>query len=119
MSNLFHDLYDALKRSEKETLIRKSGSTPEGDNEKIRSGQSYLYKQYGMESIHLYNSGTTGLGINMISCGDTFVLDFKQNFPSDQYVKAFCAELQRLGITYTVSDRISFVTPGDSIISRK
>lgn len=82
---------------------------------KFHLGENAQY----VESIHLYNSGTTGLGINMISCGDTFVLDFKQNFPSDQYVKAFCAELQRLGITYTVSDRISFVTPGDSIISRK
>lgn len=50
MSNLFQDLYHAMKRSEKEVLIRNSGSTPEGKNEKIRSGQSYLYKQYGMES---------------------------------------------------------------------
>ncbi len=43
-------MYKAMKRSETETLIRHSGSTPEGKNEKIRSGQSYLYKQYGMES---------------------------------------------------------------------
>lgn len=311
MSNWLHDLYDTMKRSEKEMLIRRSGSTPEGKNEKIRSGQSYLYKRYGMESevievrfkdkitgsflnqalltamkrypyfntklvekdgdfyivqneqsmiarrtkelarlghiscgyhlidityygysiyisfhhalcdgrgvmpfietliyyycdlkygrkpvpegvrladdpllpgetddpflqeydfdgkkmfvniaadmrdalgvpntfkncvksmnlpysrefseksltenaqyiseIHLYNSGTTGLGINMISCGENFVLDFKQNFQSDKYVRAFCEELEKLGIAYTVSDRIPFVTPGDSIIKR-
>ncbi len=50
MGNLFFSLLDAAKRSEKEILIRKSGSTPEGKYEKIRSGQSYLYKKYGMES---------------------------------------------------------------------
>ena len=50
MSNWLHDLYDTMKRSEKEMLIRRSGSTQEGKNEKIRSGQSYLYKRYGMES---------------------------------------------------------------------
>ena len=71
-----------------------------------------------ISEIHLYNSGTTGLGINMISCGENFVLDFKQNFQSDKYVRAFCEELEKLGIAYTVSDRIPFVTPGDSIIKR-
>lgn len=50
MSNLLHDLYDTMKRNEKEMLIGRSGSTPEGKNEKVRSGQSYLYKKYGMES---------------------------------------------------------------------
>ena len=32
--------------------------------------------------------------------------------------RAFCEELEKLGIAYTVSDRIPFVTPGDSIIKR-
>lgn len=50
MSNPFYDLYNAMKRSEKEVLISGSGSTPQGKNEKNRSGQSYLYKQHGMES---------------------------------------------------------------------
>lgn len=71
-----------------------------------------------IESIHLYNSGTTGLGINMISCGDIFVLDFKQSFASDKYVKAFCAELEKLDLAYTVSKAIPFLTPGDSLIKR-
>ena len=71
-----------------------------------------------IESIHLYNSGTTGLGINMISCGERFVLDFKQSFASDKYVKAFCAELEKLDLGYTVSEAIPFLTPGDALIKR-
>lgn len=72
-----------------------------------------------IDEIHLYNSGTTGLGINMNACGEFFVLDFKQNFPSDKYVRAFCTELEKLGTAYTVSDVIPFTTPGDSIMKRK
>lgn len=71
-----------------------------------------------IDDIHLYNSGTTGLGINMISCGDLFIFDFKQNFQSDKYVRAFCDELDKLEIEYTASDMIPFITPGDSIIKR-
>lgn len=71
-----------------------------------------------VKEIHLYNSGTVGLGINMISCGDCFILDFKQNFPEDKYVKAFCAEVDNLGISYQASEVIPFITPGDSIIKR-
>ena len=71
-----------------------------------------------IDEIHLYNSGTTGLGINMISCGESFVLDFKQNFASDKYVKAFSAQLDQLGIAYQASEAIPFVTPGDSLIKR-
>ena len=216
MSNPFYDLYNAMKRSEKEVLISGSGSTPQGKNEKNRSGQSYLYKRHGMESevieirlkkkvsgsflnqalqtsikrypyfntrlverdycrreanamiglfdkldslrsyeekqkiisfyegmtlntyiisylgtfrlgahekqidsIHLYNSGTTGLGINMICCGDSFILDFKQNFSSNKYVRTFCAQLEQLGAECRVSDAIPFITPGDSIIKRE
>lgn len=71
-----------------------------------------------IDEIHLYNSGTTGLGINMISCGEYFVLDFKQNFASDKYVKAFSAQLDKLDVTYQASEVIPFVTPGDSVIKR-
>lgn len=72
-----------------------------------------------IKEIHLYNSGTAGLGINMISCGENFILDFKQNFPSDKYVKVFCAQLKEMNIAYTSSEVIEFITPGDSIIKRK
>lgn len=71
-----------------------------------------------IDEIHLYNSGTTGLGINMIACGEYFVLDFKQNFTSDNYVKAFSAQLDKLGVTYQASEVIPFITPGDSVIKR-
>lgn len=71
-----------------------------------------------IDDIHLYNSGTTGLGINMIACGEFFVLDFKQNFPSDKYVKAFCDLIAQFGIEYEVSEVIPFATPGDSLIKR-
>lgn len=72
-----------------------------------------------VDDIHLYNSGTTGLGINMTCCGEHFMLDFKQNFPSDKYVKAFLSELDKLGIPYQASDVIPFATPEDSLIKRK
>ncbi|MGM9937724.1 MAG: hypothetical protein ACI38A_10290 [Candidatus Ornithomonoglobus sp.] len=71
-----------------------------------------------IDSIHLYNSGSIGLGINMISCGDSFVLDFKQSFSSDKYVQAFCRELDALKLGYIASDAIAFTTPGDSVIKR-
>lgn len=75
-------------------------------------------KKY-VDSIHLYNSGTTGLGITVISCGDNFVLNFKQNFRSDKYIKAFCNELDKAVIEYSLSDVIEFVTPEDNLIRRK
>lgn len=87
-------------------IISYLGQFRLGDNEKR------------IDTIHLYNSGTTGLGINMISCGEYFVLDFKQNFPSDKYVKAFCAELDKLGVNCQTSEVIPFMTPGDSLIKR-
>ncbi len=71
-----------------------------------------------IDEIHLYNSGTTGLGINMISCGESFILDFKQNFASDKYVKAFSVQLDKLGIECQISEAIPFITPGDSLIKR-
>lgn len=72
-----------------------------------------------VESVHLYNSGTTGLGLTVVSCGDKFVLDFKQNFPSDKYVKAFLKQLESVRLPYFMSDVIPFSTPGDALIKRK
>ena len=72
-----------------------------------------------IESIHLYNSGATGLGINMISSGEYFTLDFKQTFESDKYVEAFIHELDNLGINYNKSNKIEFFTPSDGVIKRK
>lgn len=72
-----------------------------------------------IEGIHLYNSGTTGLGINMICCGENFILDFKQNFASDRYVKAFLKEIEKFGIAYTASEKIEFYTPTDKLIKRR
>lgn len=81
----------------------------------FRLGENGAY----MDSIHLYNSGATGLSINMISCGASFVLDFKQNFPSDKYVKAFCAQLEQFGIPHQAGGVIPFITPGDALVKRK
>lgn len=72
-----------------------------------------------IDSIHLYNSGTTGLGINMISAGENFILDFKQNFNDDRYVKAFKTNLDQLGVDSTLSEVIEFITPNDNLIKRK
>ncbi len=75
------------------------------------------YEQY-IDSIHLYNSGASGLGINMIATGTKFTLDFKQSFPSSKYVRAFAKELEIMGIDYDLSERIDFTTPKDGIIKR-
>lgn len=72
-----------------------------------------------VKEAHLYNSGAVGLGITMICCGEVFTLNFKQSFSSDKYVKAFCAELDKLDIPYTVSDAIVFHTPEDALMKRK
>ncbi len=72
-----------------------------------------------IDMIGFYNSGAAGLGVTMLATGDKFCLNFKQSFESDKYVKAFCEELKKLGIEYTVSEVIPFVTPRDSIIKRK
>ncbi len=72
-----------------------------------------------IDTIHLYNSGTTGLGINMIDCGESFVLDFKQSFRSDSYVSAFLAEAERVGLRCRASGAIAFSTPTDKLIRRK
>lgn len=74
-------------------------------------------EQY-IKEIHLYNSGAAGFGINMISVGDLFCIDFKQSFASDRYVQAFCRELAGAGLEYTVSEGIPFFTPADSMIKR-
>lgn len=50
MGNLFHEFYDTLVKNEKEMLISTSGSTKKDKRERIRAGQSYLYKKQGMES---------------------------------------------------------------------
>lgn len=72
-----------------------------------------------VESIGFYNSGAAGLGVTMVACREKFCLNFKQSFKSDKYVKAFLAQLDGLGIPYTASEAIAFVTPRDSIIKRK
>lgn len=71
-----------------------------------------------IDTVGLYNSGAAGLGITMLATSDKFCLNFKQSFESDKYVKAFCRQLDKYGIEYTVSEVIPFVTPKDSIIKR-
>ena len=78
-------------------------------------GESETY----VKEIHLYNSGAAGLGINMISAGELFIIDFKQSFANGNYVKAFCEELSLNEISYMVSDPIPFLTPNDSVVKRK
>ncbi len=50
MGNIFHKFYDTLAQNEKNMLIKGSGSTSKDKYERIRAGQSYLYKKHGMES---------------------------------------------------------------------
>ena len=65
-----------------------------------------------------YNSGSAGFGITMLACGDTFCLNFKQSFASDKYAAAFCRGLENLGIEYSMSEPIPFLTPKDALIKR-
>ncbi len=71
-----------------------------------------------IDTIGFYNSGAAGMGITMLAVGEKFCLNFKQSFESDRYVKAFCRQLDKCGIAYTVGEVIPFVTPKDSIIKR-
>lgn len=50
MGGIFSSVLKSWKRGEKEILIGKSGSTSGQGWEKVRAGQSYLYKSRGMES---------------------------------------------------------------------
>ena len=72
-----------------------------------------------IDTVGFYNSGAAGMGINILSCGDKFCFNFKQSFESDKYVKAFLAGLDKLDIAYQASEAIPFLTPNDSIITRK
>lgn len=71
-----------------------------------------------IDTIHLYNSGVVGLGINMICCSGKFILDFKQSFFSDKYVKEFVGQLPALGIPHTLTGAIEFETPTDALLKR-
>lgn len=71
-----------------------------------------------LEEMHLYNSGTQGLGINMICAGDYFTLDFKQSFASGKYAGAFAGGLKALGLPFQLSGCIPFSTPRDALIKR-
>ena len=70
-----------------------------------------------ISGIYLYNSGATGLGINMISVGDRFDIVFKQSFSSDVYTQAFCYELKNVGLASSYSGAIPFETPVDKVIN--
>lgn len=82
---------------------------------RVNLGENARY----IDSIHLYNSGAAGLGITAVACGDRFVLNLKQSFKSDRYVKAFCAELGAFEIPYTSTGAIPFRTPTDALIRRE
>lgn len=70
------------------------------------------------DSIHLYNSGTT-VRITMTATDACFTINFKQSFESDRYVKAFAAQLRRLGISCEPGNGIEFETPVDNLLKRR
>lgn len=71
-----------------------------------------------INEMYFYNSGAAGLGINVIACEDGFCICFMQSFSSNRYVRAFCAQLDRFGIGYTMGEMIPFLTPTDSLMKR-
>ncbi len=66
-----------------------------------------------IESIHVYSSGTKGISLQMMSVGDTFTVDFQQNFPDDTYARSFLTEASKMGLTADCSDVIAYTTPKD------
>lgn len=66
-----------------------------------------------IESMHAYSSGTKGVSLQMMSVGDTFSVDFLQNFPDRLYVDAFLIEAAKLGLKAECSGMIPFTTPKD------
>lgn len=79
----------------------------------IKGNEKYV------DEIHLYNSGTLGLGINLISCGESFIIDFKQSFPSRKYAEGFYVELREVGVKCELRGLTEFATPGDGILKRE
>ena len=67
-------------------------------------------EQY-IDSIHLYNSGAKGLGLNMVALEDKFIIDIKQTFKDDKYVKKLVEEFNALNVKCTCSRAIAFSTP--------
>lgn len=68
-----------------------------------------------IEAMHLYSSGNNDLLVNMMSVGNTTTVNLIQPFETECYIKAFCAELDRAGVTYTLAPKERFVTPRDGI----
>lgn len=66
-----------------------------------------------IESIHVYSSGTKGISLQMMSVGDTFTIDFQQNFTEATYAKAFLSEASKMGLTAHCSDVIAYIIPKD------
>lgn len=66
-----------------------------------------------IESMHVYSSGTKGISLQMMSVGETFTVDFLQNFLDRMYADAFIAEAQKLGLKVECSDVINYTTPKD------
>lgn len=68
------------------------------------------YDQY-IETIRLYDSSVTGLGINIIATNKYFCIDFKQSFQTGKYVDEFVKVLKSYGIECDKSEAIAFLTP--------
>lgn len=73
------------------------------------------YEKY-IDSMHMYNSGTIGLAINMLSVGEKITIDLLQSFETDKYITALSQVLKEVGLEFSVSEKIEFVTPRDSVI---
>jgi len=71
-----------------------------------------------IETIHLYNSGVTGLGINVIATDKYFCILFKQSFPTEKYVDEFVKVLKTYDVECKKSPPIPFITPTDALIKR-
>ena len=66
-----------------------------------------------VDSIHLYNSGVQGLRISVISAGDYFSVNIKQDFESEEIVASLKKTLDDIDIAYSASERIRFATLKD------
>lgn len=68
-----------------------------------------------VEAMHLYSSGTNSLSLQMQSSGNYITIDFMQSFETADYIKAFVQTMKEAGLKFSVSDKIEFTTPKDSL----
>ena len=116
MISLFHRLDDLHSLEEKKKMMAFFD-----DIRVITFSMSYTGRleledcEKYIEAMHLYSGGNNDMLVNMMSVGETTTVNLIQSFMEEVYVKEFRSLLEKAGIDFTVSERITFTTPRDRI----